>query len=103
MTLVADQWRKDTDPNALTDARLRRGNYPSAVVLFKNDRQGQGTEPINYSTHLYYEPYDEGVRPGCEHGHYDLSKAEGYTDYLVRLLKLDDKCDYRLYSGLLND
>jgi len=53
----------------------------------------------NYVTWAYRVPYEEGVSPSTDHGHYDMTLAEAKVDYLCRLLVLPSACSYQLFES----
>lgn len=89
--LIADQWRKGENVLCLTQPELRRGLYPTAIVLLDD---GDGT----FTTMQYRVPYDD-IPPSTDHGNYRMPLMEARIDYLRRVLDLSDKCRYELFEG----
>lgn len=93
--LIADEWQKDSDPLTLTDPSRRRGSYPTSIILIR----AQDLPPSrSYITWRYIHPYDPGVNPSRDRGHYEMTREDARIDYLCRLLKLPAGCSYQLYE-----
>lgn len=102
--LIADAWQKDSDPRTLTDPTLRRGTYPSEVLLVRYKDPDAITPTGHPDIHAYFTtmwrvPYDRpGVSGYRDHGNYDMTLEQAKADYVVRLLKLPNQAHYRIYD-----
>lgn len=100
--LIADAWQKGSDPRTLTDPTLRRGTYPSEVILvrYKDTEAVDGQpDPHAYFTSMWRVPYDRpGVAGYRDHGNYDMTLAQAKADYVARLLQLPNQAHYRIYD-----
>lgn len=79
--LLADHWALDSEnPESLTNEGARRGGYPHKIILAKKEK--------HYVTWRQFYQYDNNAHNYSDSGHYDMTREEGYTDYVMRLLGL---------------
>lgn len=100
-TLIADQWIVNEDPRTLKEPSLRRGSYPTKMIIYEKDfSPATAAYETRFVTSQCMYPYDTvNKTPNLNNGHYGLTWEAAKLNYLIRLLKLSTDCSYQLLDS----